>query len=72
MRKSLIMGTKEDVIKRRATQSVRTSNDNGTSVPVGNKRIMTDDELKEFIAHGLQESKKRIVTFNHPILMNSQ
>lgn len=49
MRKSLIMGTKEDVIKRRATQSVRTSNDNGTSVPV-----------------------RRIVTFNHPILMNSQ
>lgn len=53
MRKSLIMGTKSDVIKRRAkqtaTESVRSADDNRTSVPV-----------------------RRIITFNHPCLMNSQ
>lgn len=49
MRKSILMGTREDVIKRRANQPVRNSNGAGTSVPV-----------------------RRIVTFNHPCLMNSQ
>lgn len=43
MRKSLIMGTKEDVIKRRvkqaAIESVRSADDNRTSVPV--RRIVT-------------------------------
>lgn len=43
MRKSLIMGTREDVIKRRAKQaaieSVRSADDNRTSVPV--RRIVT-------------------------------
>ena len=43
MRKSLIMGTKSDVIKRRAKQaaieSVRSADDNRTSVPV--RRIVT-------------------------------
>ena len=43
MRKSLIMGTKSDVIKRRAkqatAQSVRSADDNRTSVPV--RRIVT-------------------------------
>lgn len=43
MRKSLIMGTKSDVIKRRAKQAaiepVRSADDNRTSVPV--RRIVT-------------------------------
>lgn len=43
MRKSLIMGTKEDVAKRSAkqaiSQSVHHSSDNRTSVPV--RRIVT-------------------------------
>lgn len=39
MRKSLIMGTKEDVIKRRANKPVRNNNGTGTSVPV--RRIVT-------------------------------
>lgn len=43
MRKSLLLGNKEDVIKRRAKQtaieSVRNADDNGTSVPV--RRIIT-------------------------------
>ena len=43
MRKSLIMGTKSDVIKRRAKhaaiKSVHSADDNRTSVPV--RRIVT-------------------------------
>lgn len=43
MRKSLIMGTREDVIKRRAkqatTEPVSTINSNGASAPV--RRIVT-------------------------------
>ena len=43
MRKSLLLGNKEDVIKRRAkqatAQSVRSADDNRTSVPV--RRIVT-------------------------------
>ena len=43
MRKSILMGTREDVIKRRAKQaaieSVRSADDNRTSVPV--RRIVT-------------------------------
>ena len=43
MRKSILIGTKEDVIKRRAKQaaieSVRSIDDNRTSVPV--RRIVT-------------------------------
>ena len=43
MRKSILMGTREDVIKRRAKQaaieSVRSTDDNRTSVPV--RRIVT-------------------------------
>lgn len=43
MRKSILMGTREDVIKRRAKQaaieSVRSADDNRTSVPV--RRIIT-------------------------------
>lgn len=39
MRKSILMGTREDVIKRRVNQPVRNSNGNRTSVPV--RRIIT-------------------------------
>lgn len=46
MRKSLLMGIKEDVIKRRTTQPVRTSNGNGTSVPV--RRIVTFNHPEAF------------------------
>lgn len=53
MRKSLIMGTKEDVIKRRAKQAntvaVHNTGNNESSV---------------------SNSKRTIVTFNHPILEN--
>lgn len=56
MRKSLIMGTKEDVIKRRAKQSTRL------------KPVMTYEQLQEFIVAGLKQSKARIVTFNHPCI----
>lgn len=58
MRKSLIMGTREDVIKRRVKQSTRL------------KPVMTNEQLQEFIDAGLKQSKARIVTFNHPILGN--
>lgn len=57
MRKSLIMGTKEDVIKRRAKQSTRL------------KPVMTYEQLQEFIDAGLKQSKARIVTFNHPAIL---
>ena len=56
MRKSLIMGTKEDVIKRRAKQNTRL------------KPVMTNEQLQEFIDAGLKQSKARIVTFNHPCI----
>ncbi|WP_241362694.1 hypothetical protein [Escherichia coli] len=56
MRKSLIMGTREDVIKRRAKQSARL------------KPVMTNEQLQEFIDAGLKKSKARIVTFNHPCI----
>ena len=51
MRKSLIMGTKEDVIKRRAKQAntVAVHNTGNTVSPASN-------------------SKRAIVTFNHPCL----
>ena len=53
MRKSIIMGTKEDVIKRRAKQAntVAVHNTRSNVSPAGN-------------------SKRTIVTFNHPILGN--
>lgn len=53
MRKSLIMGTKEDVIKRRVKQAntVAVHNTGSNVSPAGN-------------------SKRTIVTFNHPILEN--
>lgn len=60
MRKSLILGTKEDVIKRRAKQGI----------PARLKPVMTNEQLQEFIDAGLKQSKARIVTFNHPILGN--
>lgn len=56
MRKSLIMGTKEDVIKRRSKQSARL------------KPVMTNEQLQEFIDAGLKQSKARIITFNHPCI----
>ena len=56
MRKSLIMGTKEDIIKRRAKQSTRL------------KPVMTNEQLQEFIDAGLKQSKARIITFNHPCI----
>ena len=59
MRKSLIMGTKEDVSRMRNRN-------------VASKRAlsMTNEQLQEFIDVGLKQSKARIVTFNHPILGN--
>lgn len=68
MRKSILMGTREDVIKRRANQPVRNSNGTGTSVPICRKPLMTNEQLKEFIDAGLKQSKSRIVTFNHPCI----
>lgn len=56
MRKSLIMGTREDVIKRRSKQSARL------------KPVMTNEQLQEFIDAGLKQSKARIITFNHPCI----
>lgn len=53
MRKSLIMGTKLDVLKRRTKQS------NATSVSTTNDNS------------SLSYSSKRIVTFNHPLLLES-
>jgi hypothetical protein len=50
MRKSLIVGTKEDVAKRRAKQSVTQP----VFTPVSDS---SSDNVR-----------KRIVTFNHPIL----
>lgn len=60
MRKSLILGTKEDVARMRNRN-------------VASKRAlrMTNEQLKEFIDAGLKQSKARIVTFNHPILGNN-
>lgn len=60
MRKSLIMGTKEDVSRMRNRN-------------VASKRAlsMTNEQLQEFIDAGLKQSKARIVTFNHPILGNN-
>lgn len=54
MRKSLHQGTKADVIKRRAKQ--------GACL----KPAMISEQLHEFIDAGLKQSKARIVTFNHP------
>lgn len=58
MRKSLIMGTKEDVARMRNRN-------------VASKRAlsMTNEQLKEFIDAGLKQSKARIVTFNHPAIL---
>lgn len=53
MRKSLIMGTKEDVIKRRAKQA--------NTVAVLNTGSAVSSA---------SNSKRTIVTFNHPILGN--
>lgn len=57
MRKSLIMGTKEDVsrLRNRNLASKRALN-------------MTNEQLQEFINAGLKQSKARIVTFNHPCI----
>lgn len=51
MRKSLIMGTKEDVIKRRAKQA--------NTVAVHN----TDNSVSS-----AGNSKRNIVTYNHPCI----
>ena len=59
MRKSLIMGTKEDVIKRRAKQGITTRL----------KPVMTNEQLQEFIDAGHKQSKARIITFNHPAIL---
>lgn len=58
MRKSLIMGTKEDVARMRNRN-------------VASKRAinMTHEQLQEFIDAGLKQSKARIVTFNHPAIL---
>lgn len=57
MRKSLIMGTKEDVSRMRNRN-------------LASKRAlsMTNEQLKEFIDVGLKQSNARIVTFNHPCI----
>lgn len=58
MRKSLIMGTKEDVARMRNRN-------------VASKRAlsMTNEQLQEFIDAGLKQSKARIITFNHPAIL---
>lgn len=58
MRKSLIMGTKEDVsrMRNRNLASKRTLS-------------MTNEQLQEFINAGHKQSKARIVTFNHPAIL---
>lgn len=57
MRKSLIMGTKEDVSRMRNRN-------------LASKRAlsMTNEQLQEFIDAGLKQSKARIVTYNHPCI----
>lgn len=66
MRKSLLMGIKEDVAKHSATKSVCTGNGDRTPNPFRSKPVMTMEQLQEFINASLEQSKKRIVTFNHP------
>ena len=60
MRKSILMGTKEDVQKMKAKRAVTTT--------VRHKPLMTNEQLQEFINEGLKQSKARIVTFNHPCI----
>lgn len=61
MRKSLIMGTKEDVQKMKAKRAVTTT--------VRHKPLMSYEQLQEFIDAGLKQSKARIITFNHPAIL---
>lgn len=56
MRKSLIMGTKEDVSRMRSR-----------NLPNKCKPLMTDEELQQFI-DAVEQSKRRIETFNHPCI----
>lgn len=60
MRKSLIMGTKEDVSRMRSR-----------NLPSKRKPLMTDEELQQFIDAAIEQNKRRIETFNHPILGNN-
>ena len=57
MRKSLILGTKEDVARMR-----------NRNVESKHALSMTYEQLQEFIDTGLKQSKARIVTFNHPCI----
>lgn len=57
MRKSLIMGTKEDVSRMRSR-----------NLPSKRKPLMTNEELQQFINAAIEQNKRRIVTFNHPCI----
>ena len=57
MRKSLIMGTKEDVSRMR-----------NRNLPSKRKPLMTDEELQQFIDAAIKQNKRRIETFNHPCI----
>lgn len=60
MRKSLIMGTREDVSRMR-----------NRNLASKRKPLMTNEELQQFIDAAIEQKKRRIETFNHPILGNN-
>lgn len=57
MRKSLIMGTREDVSRMR-----------NRNLPSKRKPLMTNEELQQFIDATIEQNKRRIETFNHPCI----
>lgn len=57
MRKSLIMGTKEDLSRMRSR-----------NLPSKRKPLMTDEELQQSIDAAIEQNKHRIETFNHPCI----
>lgn len=70
MRKSILMGTREDVIKRRAKQAnnapVHNNNSNRTSGAVMDALKVLGTSVNK----STHPSQGRIVTFNHPCINN--